>query len=310
MSSGSTAAAAAIVNPSDAVEMRVSRFSQSIEQFALSLYHSSLESGPEHIDTAPCYYLLGDAFLKRARYLQSVLTTQLSSSLTADRITELESLLDSSVESALAMFDKMIDLFYKFLMVLKQRQEQSLPIATPSKSSAATTSTTSTTSITDYLNESTLGESISMMQSVLTARQHFLGHDHIAVAENHYCLASFLQMASTVPTAAFITAANLNRSASTASTTTTTTPPAEDDSHQSATKLLRHALDHYRFAYRGYRRCFGDDDSNVESIRQAIHQISPFDPVFNETFIANSASSHHQENRSEAIRSLDLLSES
>jgi len=60
-------------------------------QLAQDVYYSSLESGPEHIDTAAGYFYMGDIFM-----------------------------MQNEVEPALAFFDKVVDAWYRFLAALMQ----------------------------------------------------------------------------------------------------------------------------------------------------------------------------------------------
>lgn len=60
------------------------RFQDALKQLALDVYYSSLESGPEHIDTAGGYFYLADVFATQG-----------------------------IIENALALYDKVVDIFYK-----------------------------------------------------------------------------------------------------------------------------------------------------------------------------------------------------
>ncbi len=102
------------------------------------MYYSSLETGPEHIDTAGGYYYMADVFLKQ-----------------------------ESIESALALFDKVVDIWYKFLLNLRHRPEES---------------------ISDYLSEAHIGEAAENLRAVLDTRKRCLGRDHIATGEAAYTL--------------------------------------------------------------------------------------------------------------------------
>ena len=114
------------------------RFDDALKQLALDVYYSSLESGPEHIDTAGGYFYLADTFLSRG-----------------------------SLEHALAFYDKVVDIWYKFLVNLRHRPEES---------------------ISDYLSESSIGEAVEMLRSILETRRTHLGSTHIATGEAQYTL--------------------------------------------------------------------------------------------------------------------------
>jgi len=115
------------------------RFKDALRQLALDVYYSALESGPEHIDTAAGYFYMADVFLTQGE-----------------------------VESALALYDKVVDIWYKFLINLRHRPDES---------------------ITDYLSEAQIGEAVEMLRSVLETRRQHLGANHIATGEACYALA-------------------------------------------------------------------------------------------------------------------------
>lgn len=114
------------------------RFQDALKQLALDVYYSSLESGPEHIDTAGGYFYLADTFLSQG-----------------------------VIENALALYDKVVDVHYKFLVNLRHRPDES---------------------ISDYLSESSIGEAVEMLRSILETRKKHLGAQHIATGEAMYAL--------------------------------------------------------------------------------------------------------------------------
>jgi hypothetical protein len=116
------------------------RYDDALKQLANDVYYSSLESGPEHIDTAGGYFYMADVFL----------TTE-------------------AVDQALAFYDKVVDIWYKFLIKLRRRPDES---------------------ISDYLSEAHIGEAVEMLKSILTARKRYLGRTHIATGEASYALAT------------------------------------------------------------------------------------------------------------------------
>eukprot|EP00455_Lapot_gusevi_P041648 TRINITY_DN4854_c0_g1_i5.p1 TRINITY_DN4854_c0_g1~~TRINITY_DN4854_c0_g1_i5.p1 ORF type:complete len:197 (-),score=56.19 TRINITY_DN4854_c0_g1_i5:151-681(-) len=101
--------------------------------------------GPEHIDTAGGYYYMASVFL-----------------------------LQDQVEAALASFDKVVDIWYKFLLNLMAHPQER---------------------ITHYLGEAQIGEASEMLKKILDSRIRFLGHHHIATAEAAYTV-GILMLAS------------------------------------------------------------------------------------------------------------------
>lgn len=119
------------------------RYQDALLQLAHDIYYSSLEIGPEHIDTAGGYYYMASVFL-----------------------------LQDKVEHALACFDKVVDIWYKFLLNLRAHPNEK---------------------ISDYLGEAQIGEATEMLRKILDTRTRFLGHDHIATGEAAYTLGILLQ---------------------------------------------------------------------------------------------------------------------
>lgn len=73
------------------------KFQDALKQLAQDIYYSSLESGPEHIDTAGGYFYMADVFLTQG-----------------------------VVEHALAFYDKVVDIWYKFLINLRHRPDENI----------------------------------------------------------------------------------------------------------------------------------------------------------------------------------------
>lgn len=71
------------------------------------------------------------------------------------------------MEHALALYDKVVDIWYKFLINLRHRPDES---------------------ISDYLSEAHTGEAVEMLKNVLETRKKYLGSQHIATGEGAYCL--------------------------------------------------------------------------------------------------------------------------
>ena len=66
------------------------------------------------------------------------------------------------IENALAAFDKVVDIWYKFLLNLRAHP---------------------TEHISDYLGEAQIGETTEMLRKILETRSRFLGAEHIATGE-------------------------------------------------------------------------------------------------------------------------------
>jgi hypothetical protein len=114
------------------------RFEDALKQLSCDVYYSALESGPEHIDTAGGYFYMADVFLKQRR-----------------------------LEDALAFYDKCVDIFYKFLINLKNRPDESIH---------------------DYLSESHISEAAEMLSAIVAIRKKHLGQSHLASGEASYAL--------------------------------------------------------------------------------------------------------------------------
>jgi len=114
------------------------RHDEALKQLAQDVYHSALDKGPEHIDTAGGYFHLAGVFLAKG-----------------------------TVENGLVFFDKVVDIWYKFLVNLRHRPDEQ---------------------ITDFLSEAQISETIEMLKQVLLVRRSHLGPAHIAFGEACYCL--------------------------------------------------------------------------------------------------------------------------
>jgi hypothetical protein len=71
------------------------------------------------------------------------------------------------IENALALYDKVVDVYYRFLINLRHRPDES---------------------ISDYLSEAATGEAVEMLRSILETRKKHLGTNHIATGEAAYAL--------------------------------------------------------------------------------------------------------------------------
>eukprot|EP00937_MAST-01D_sp_MAST-1D-sp2_P000511 g511.t1 len=112
------------------------KYQQSLQQLSQDVYYSSLEIGPEHVDTAGGFYHMANVFYAQNR-----------------------------IENALALFDKVVDIWYKFLAGVRS-----------SKSSDAAT----------VLGEAQLAEALDHLGKILAMRQKVLGERHIASGEALY----------------------------------------------------------------------------------------------------------------------------
>ena len=68
---------------------------EALRQLANDIYYSSLEIGPEHVDTSAGYYHMANIFYAQNR-----------------------------VEHALAFYDKVVDVWYKFLASVRNNAEE------------------------------------------------------------------------------------------------------------------------------------------------------------------------------------------
>lgn len=121
------------------------RMAEALQQLALDIYYCSLNVGPEHIETAGGYYHMALVFLKQ-----------------------------DHVEQCLAFFDKVVDIWYKFLCSLRQNADET---------------------ISDYLNDAKIGEAGDILQSIVETRCEYLGPQHIASGEASFVLGILYSLA-------------------------------------------------------------------------------------------------------------------
>ncbi|CAM9457164.1 unnamed protein product, partial [Ascophyllum nodosum] len=117
------------------------KLDEAIGAFSKDIYCSSLEVGPEHIDASAGYFLVANIFYAQRK-----------------------------VESALAFYDKVVDIWYKFLA-----------------------SARSDTSLVKNINEAQLSEGMDMLTRVLNTRVNLLGDTHIATGEAR-CTLGYLKV--------------------------------------------------------------------------------------------------------------------
>ena len=115
------------------------KFQEALWQFSNDVYHCSLEVGPEHINTAGGYFEMATVFENLDR-----------------------------MESALALFDKVVDVWYKYLVGAMQ--------AGPDMADAV------------QLGEAQVAEAVKMLTKIQTTREDILGGSHIATGESSYTL--------------------------------------------------------------------------------------------------------------------------
>jgi len=107
------------------------KLTEALEELAKDVYCSSAEVGPEHINTSAGYFFMASIFYTQHR-----------------------------VENALAFYDKVVDIWYKFLA--SARNDESLAEA---------------------LSESQMSEGQEMIGFILATRAKLLGPQHIATGE-------------------------------------------------------------------------------------------------------------------------------
>lgn len=112
------------------------KFADALKELAVDIYYSSLEFGPEHVDTAAGYYHMATIFYS-----------------------------ENKIENALAFYDKVVDIWYKFLVSVRNSSEEI-----------------------DALSEAQLAEAMAMLRSISSTREKFLGAAHIATGEAQYTM--------------------------------------------------------------------------------------------------------------------------
>jgi len=111
------------------------RYEEALRQLADDVYYSSLMVGPEHIDTSGGYYQLGNVFYSM-----------------------------NKIESALAMYDKVVDIWYKCLAALMSKEAR------------------------QPLSESKGSAGVEMLTLILKRREECAGETYISTGEAHYIL--------------------------------------------------------------------------------------------------------------------------
>jgi len=106
-----------------------------LKHMANGIYYSSLELGPEHVDTAVGYYHCASIFFEMRR-----------------------------VEQGLAFFDKVVDIWYKYLATLQHKTDAG------------------------GLEPSQTTKACEILEKIYTTRKQYLGPEHIATGEAIYTL--------------------------------------------------------------------------------------------------------------------------
>ena len=112
------------------------KHAEELKQLAHDVYFSSLEVGPEHVDTAAGYF-----------HMANIFSTQ------------------NKVENGLAFYDKVVDIWYKFLANVRSNAQDI-----------------------DVLGEAQIAEAMDMLKNVWQIREKFLGNEHIATGESRFTL--------------------------------------------------------------------------------------------------------------------------
>ena len=122
-------------------------------EFASSVFYSAKCYGAEAIATSAGYFSLGEVFITQG-----------------------------NVESALAFFDKVVDIWYKYLSALHTRAVESL---------GGGMSPETTTALMEEPTEAQLTDGRNHLNEILENRRRLLGDNHIATGEVEYSLGLF-----------------------------------------------------------------------------------------------------------------------
>ncbi|KAI9981289.1 hypothetical protein PInf_008942 [Phytophthora infestans] len=156
-------------------------FSEGLQRAAHGAYHCSLLFGPDHLYTSELYFCLGLIFhrMQRAAVRQQQAQPQQESQ---QRQRELQQR-NQQNDSALAMLDKVVDIWYRFL-------------TNPPEDTAA------------WMLEHRrlrVQEASSMLQQIVSIRQNLLGSKHVATGEVQYTLGLlFLFLGDHIQAKAFV----------------------------------------------------------------------------------------------------------
>ena len=121
-----------------------SKFDEALRQLADDVYYSSLMVGPEHIDTSGGYFQLGNVFYSM-----------------------------NKIENALAMYDKVVDIWYKCVTQLLSADATSAELPP--------------------LGEAKGAEGIEVLSHIRKRREECVGASNIATGESNYILGLLYQ---------------------------------------------------------------------------------------------------------------------
>lgn len=124
-------------------------------EFASCIFFSSRSYGAEAVATAPGYFRLGDTFLAQ-----------------------------TNVENSLAFFDKVVDIWYKYLSAIHSTAEQAVSAGEEARGPQVM-------STYEQLSDDQLADGKSQLSEILDHRRRLLGEFHIACGEVQYTLGLF-----------------------------------------------------------------------------------------------------------------------
>jgi len=152
------------------VSTALGNFDAAKPDFSDAVYHASRVYGAESIVASIGYFRLGDVFLAQG-----------------------------NVECALAFFDKVVDIWYKYLSELHQNEEsiagdaegddQTAASSTMKKANLGSAQPNAVTS--DQLTDENLAEGRNQLEMIFEHRKRLLGNGHIATGEVQYTLGLF-----------------------------------------------------------------------------------------------------------------------
>jgi len=154
------------------------KFEEAKPELASAIFYMSRCQGAEAVATSMGYFRLGDVFLAQG-----------------------------SVEVALAFFDKVVDIWYKYLTALHTsttttpnmdavssgaaQPEGDFNSASGNLNGTATTTLVASTPILETLNEEQLSDGRAHLEQIMETRKRLLGIGHIATGEVHYTIGLF-----------------------------------------------------------------------------------------------------------------------
>lgn len=148
------------------VQTAQGNFDTAKPNFADAVYYASRFYGAESIVSSIGYFRLGDVFLAQG-----------------------------NVECALAFFDKVVDIWYKYLSELHQADEEAVLLdgtaAAAGKKSVLRAGTQPEAVTSEQLTDENLAEGRNQLEMVFEHRKRLLGQAHIATGEVQYTLGLF-----------------------------------------------------------------------------------------------------------------------